>query len=92
MDRRETVGSIDRPSNSVSMDAERPNFILYVDVREPQIHEVWTFGEDGVTCEFHPTARVNVGAGVVGEFATDYLTESWCRIPMFVRTFINGSV
>ena len=27
-----------------------------VDGREPQIHEVWTFGENGVTREVHPIA------------------------------------
>ena len=36
-----------------------------VDGRDPQIHEVWTFGDDGVTQEVHPTTRVDVGAGFV---------------------------
>ena len=59
----EPVGSIDSPYNSGSRDAEGPEFIQCVDGREPQINEVWNFGEDGVTCEFHPTARVDVGSG-----------------------------
>ena len=46
-----------------------------MDVREPQVREVWTFGEDGVTPKVHPTARVDVGAGFVVKFATNYLTE-----------------
>ena len=63
-----------------------------MDGREPQIHKVWNFGEDIVTCEAHPTARVDVGAGFVGGFATNYLTPSWVRIPMFEVNSINGSV
>ena len=60
-----------------------------MDGREPQIHEVWTFGEDGVTREVHPTARVDVGAGFVREFSTNYLTESCRRFPMFGRKLME---
>ena len=63
-----------------------------MDRREPQIRKVWTFGEDDVTREVHPTARVDVGAGFVREFVTDYLTKIWCRVPMFGRKNIYGSV
>ena len=63
-----------------------------MDGRDPQIHKVWTFGEDGGTRGVHPKAQLNVGAGFVGEFATDQLTESWRRVPMFGRNFIHGSV
>ena len=38
------------------------------------------------------TARVDVGSGFVGEFATDDLTPSWRRVPMFGRNSTNGSV
>ena len=68
---RDTVGSINSPSDSVSRDAEGPEFIRCVDGQEPQIHEVWTFGEDGITREVHPTEQVDVGAGVVSVLATD---------------------
>ena len=67
-------------------------FFRCVDGRQPQIHEVWTFAEDGVTREVHLTARVDVSAGFVGEFDSDYLTPSWRRVPMFGRIYINGSV
>ena len=63
-----------------------------MDGREPQIHEVWTFGEDGVTREVHPTAQLDVVSGLVGEFSTDDLTEIWCRVPMFGINSINVSV
>ena len=89
---KDPVGSIGLPSDSGSGDSEVPKFIQCVDGREPHIHEVWAFGEDGVTREFYLTVQVDVGAGVVGEFATYYLTESWHRIPIFGRISINGSV
>ena len=92
MTRQEPVGSISRPSDYGSGDAEVPEFIRCEEGREPQIHEVWDFGEDGVTREIHPTAQVDVSAGVFGEFATNCLTESWRRIPIFGRIFINGNV
>ena len=63
-----------------------------MDRREPQIHEAWTFGEDGITREVHLTAQVDVVAGFVEEFATNYLTPSWRRIYMFGINYINGSV
>ena len=58
----------------------------------PKIHEVWTFGEDGVTRAFHPTVQLDVVSGLVGEFSTDYLTEIWCRVPIFGINSINVSV
>ena len=92
MARREPVGSISRPSDSGNGGAEVPELIQFVDGQEPQIHKFWDFGDDGVTREVHPTSQVDVGAGVVGEFATNYLTESGRRIPIFGRIYINGSV
>ena len=63
-----------------------------MDGREPQIHEVWDFGDNGVTREVHPTSQVDAGARVFGEFSYDYITESVCRIPIIGRISINGSV
>ena len=60
--RQEPVVSIDRPSDSGSGDEYGPKFIRCMDGREPHIHKVWTFGEDGVMCEVHPTAWVDVSA------------------------------
>ena len=91
MARQEPVGSICRPSYYGSGYEDGPEFIQFVEGRDPQIHEVWTFGEDGVTREIHPTARVDISAGFVGKFTTNYLTPSWRRLPMFVINFINGS-
>ena len=66
MARQESVGSIRLPSDYGSGDEDGPEFIRCVDGQESQIHEVWTFGEDGVTHEVHPTAQVDIGTGFVG--------------------------
>ena len=92
MARREPVGSIYWPSDYGSGDVYGPEFIRCVDGRQPQIHEVCSFGEYGVTHEVRTTARVDVGTGFVGEFATDYVTPIWRRVTMFGRHYINVSV
>ena len=89
---RDPVGAIRRPSNYGSEDEDGPEFIRCVDGQEPQIHKVWTFGEDGITREVHSTAQVDVGAGFVGEFVTNYLAPSWRKIHMFGVNYVNGSV
>ena len=58
MSEQDPVGYIDRPSDSGSGYAEGPEFIRCMDRREPQIHEVWYLGKDGVTREVHLTAHV----------------------------------
>ena len=51
---------------------------------EPQIHEVWTFYEDGLTREVFPTARIDVGSvtllivGIGSLFLSEFiLMEVW---------------
>ena len=92
MTRRAPVGSIRRPSNSGSRGAEEPEFIRSVDVRDPEMHEVWDLGSNGITREVHPTVQVNVGAGLIGQFSSNYLIENGSRIPIIVQIYINGSV
>ena len=92
MARQETVGFINSPSDSVSGDAEGPEFIRCVDWWDPHIHEVRHFGKDGVTCEVDPTRRVDVGNGFLEDFATNYLTASWRRVAVFISNSINGCV
>ena len=67
MARRELVGDIHQPSNYGRGDEDIPECICCVDGQQPEIHEVWTFGEGGVAPEVHPTARIDIGA-FVGEF------------------------
>ena len=92
MSRRLLVGFIRRTSNYGSGDEDGPEFIPCVGGQEPNIHEVWNFGEEGITREVHLTARVEVGSGFFGEFATDCLTPSWLIIPFFGVNSINESV
>ena len=63
-----------------------------VDGQQLKIHEVCTFREDSVIPKVHPSAHVDVRAFVGECFATDYITPTWRRIPMFGRNSINGSV
>ena len=65
---REPVGSIGRTSDSGSGEEDIPDFIRCVDGRDPQIHEVWDFGDDDVTCEVHLSVQVDVSTGVVEGF------------------------
>ena len=65
------VGAIHWSSNYGSGDEGGPEFIQGVDRRDPQVHEVWNSGEYGVTSKVHLTARVEIGAEFVSEFATN---------------------
>ena len=53
---------------------------------------MWCLGYDSATCENHTTARVEVAAGTVLQFTTNYLSENWRRIPIVVQLYINRSV
>ena len=68
------VGATHWPSEYSCGDADRSKFIRCVDGHKPKVNEVWILGEDGLTHEVHPTAQVDVDAGVVCKFATNYLT------------------
>ena len=78
--RRRPVGSIGLTSKSGGRGTEVPEFIQCVYGREPQMHEVRCFGSNVITSEFRPTARVDLGTGVVGQFSSDYLTLNGRRI------------
>ena len=56
------------------------------------MHEVWDFDSDWITCEVHSTVQLDVGAGVVGQFSSNCLTENGRRIPILGKNFISGSV
>ena len=77
------VGATHWPSDSSCGDADISKCIRCVDGRNPEVNEVWVLGEDGVTPEFHPTAQVDVDAGVVCKFATNYLTENGLKTFIF---------
>ena len=79
-------------SDSGSGGTEGFEFIQSVDRRDPQMHEIWSIGSDGVTCEVHPTVQLDVGSATVGHFLADYLSENGHRIPFLARISINGIV
>ena len=74
------MGSIYRPSDSGSDSTEATTFIQCVDGLEPLIRELWCLGLDGISREVHPTELVDVTAGTVGEFVTNYLSEVGFRL------------
>ena len=76
------VGSIRQPFDYGIGGAEGPKIILYADGRDPQIQEVWAFVLVGITHKVHPTPQVDVVAGVVGDFSSNYCTSSGRRIPI----------
>ena len=91
MPRRELVGSICQPFNSGSGADDGIEFIYCIGGLQ-QIHEVWTCGDNRITPEVHPFARIDVRAFIGEYFGTDYLAENGRRVPMFSRKSINGSV
>ena len=91
MPRPDPVEAICQPSDSVSGDDDRLEFIWCVGGRQPKINEICTFSDDGITPEVHPTARVDIGAFFGDFFFNNYLTENGRRGPMFGRNLINGS-
>ena len=56
------------------------------------MHEIWCLSSDRITREVHPTAQLDVSAGVIGQFLSDYLAENGRRIPILGQICINGSV
>ena len=77
------VGSIYQPFNYGSGANDVLEFIPCVGGRQPEIHEVWTFGDDGITPEVHPFARVDVSAFIGDCFGANYLAENGQRLPMY---------
>ena len=86
------MGSTRRPFNLGSRITKDNEFIRCVDDQENQIHELWCLGLDNITQEVHPTARVEVVAGTVGELTIDYLAENGRIIPIIRQISINNSV
>ena len=72
--------SISWTSDSSSGATKGVEIIWCVDGQEPQMHEIWCLGFNGVTHEVHTTAQVDVRAGTVGNFTTNCLAEKGCII------------
>ena len=91
----DSVGSISCPANSGSGGKDVLKFICCTSVPQPETHEVWNYKEYGVTCELHPTARVGVGAGFVGNFLLITLRQlgvgNLCLEGIIIMEASNGS-
>ena len=86
------MGDIHTPSNYGSGGPETGALIHCVNGRETQIHELLCWDIDGIFREVHPTVRVDIPSGTVGEFVTENLSENgWCN-QIFGELSINGSV
>ena len=83
--------SIWRPSDSGSRGTLDTELIQCVYVQEPQIHKLWCFSLDKVTCKIHTTAQVEAGAGTVGEFTTNHLAENG-RIVLIIGQLLSTEV
>ena len=63
--------SICQPSYYGSWSSKNTEFIWCVDGQECKIHKLWCLCLDNITQEVHPTSRVEVVAGTVGEFTNN---------------------
>ena len=70
------MGDIRQLSDSGSRDPYPSAFIQCVDGIDPMIHELWCHGIDGLCCEVHPTARIDISVGNTGELVTEYLISN----------------
>ena len=84
------VGAIRQPFRSGSGGEDGVEFIRCVGRREPQIHKLLIFAEDGITRKVYPFTRIDVGnfSGVC--FKTDYSTEVGSRVAIYGQRYING--
>ena len=92
MPRRDPVGVIRQTSRSGSGADDGLEFIRCVDGRQPQIHKLWSFAEDGITREVHPFLQIDVGDFSGNCFQTDYTTEIGCTVAIYGWKSINESV
>ena len=67
-------------------------FIRCVGGQQPQIHELWSFAKDRITREVHTFARIDVGDFSGDWLQTNYATEIGCRVAIYGRKSINGSI
>ena len=92
MPRNEPVRVIRQPSISSPRADVRLEFICCVGGLQPQISKLWSFAKDRITREVHPFARIDVGDFSRYCFQTNYTTEMWRRVAIYIQKSINGSV
>ena len=86
------MGNIRSPSDSSIGGADTPFFIQCICFREPQINKLWCLGVDRIFRKVHPTARVEIPDGTVGDFFTNYIAENGCQIGIISKIYVNDSV
>ena len=59
------------PSDSCCGGADRSKFVRCVDRRDPEVHEVWIWGDDGITPEVHLTAQIDIEPWITRDFSTN---------------------
>ena len=98
MYRREPVSVQAAPPNTVQAFRSgrggeyRVLFTHCVDGREPKIHELWTFSEDG-NREVHPFAQIKISDDFTGEmFHTEFFSVKGSRVAFLGQISVNGSV
>ena len=64
------MGDIWRPYDSGIGDPDPGTSILCVNGRDLIIHELWCRGISGLYREGHPTVRIDIPGGSIGEFVT----------------------
>ena len=64
-----------RPSDSGSGGTDTTAFIQCINGRDTQIKELWCLDLDRISCEVHPTARLDIVSVTVWEFFNNYLSK-----------------
>ena len=86
------MGPMYWPSDSGRWGTKGVELIQCVDGRVPQILKVWSIGSNGMLREVRPTEQVDVSAGTVGQFLTNYLAENGRIIRILSQISIDESV
>ena len=68
------MGDIRRNYDSGSGDPDPGAFLQCVNGREPMVHKFWCHRVDRLCREVFPTARIDIPAGTIIEFVTEYLS------------------
>ena len=90
--RRAPMVTIRRHSGCGSGGTDTTAFIQFDNGRKPQINKLWCLGLDGIFLKVHPTAGVEVPAGTIREFVTNYLDENGFQIMIIGQISVKGSV
>ena len=64
------------PSESGCGSVDQSKFVRCVDGRDPEVHEFWIWGDDGIIPKLHLTAWVDIKYWVTCDFATNNFTEN----------------